>query len=823
MIDFDVLTDYGTTRDRLRQFFTAKLPSVTQQQDMDKKELKALRKDVENRKKFEQMVSAWFQEHVVYSLKNHTLFSAVDLAWDSVPINRQIYPLLQYAQGRIDVTRAAQDLAKVPGGESYVKKNDSGQVVGVDLPKFTEMNVNLIRSVITRRVAAQDSKYDLWPWFRYEPRSTTQVGKLRGDLASQRMDIMADQYDYRHFQTQIIRNMLLYTTAVAFPRAAWERDVQVVKASYDPALAYDVDSVTGEKKLRKKTVTVREGISWVSPHPSRIFYDNQYPLTSLNSDTGCEYVGFWDVLRWGDIASNPDYFNRDCVGFSSNTAAWFSQYWMYFNQYFDRIIPPNIPNDPSDSNDRKLNIGLYTREMNDVATFFTHVWVKVVPRQWRWGNYPNPIWVHLKVAGDHTVVYADIMPSSPAAVASFNSNDNRLTNISLAHELMQFQDQLTNLYSELLETIKADLFRVAILNEDVFPDTKEGKEVLAEFKKQMKGRAYYSEPVLLCASLEKLGSLMGRQVTADMVFQVVRSSPNTQITALFQAITHVVNMAERLMVMSAHEQGQAASHELTATESSQIGGSTETMYAFISKPVDEFRGAQKRICFDSVMASGEDMVELPVSNRYPDAIISKAGFEVKDKDEDDPTGIKLVYGSKYSLIHDFIFTSRDGGNRSANSQSAQVLVQLMQAIFAAAPPVQNAILSAMGKSKVFEVFNNIFRLADAGVDLKLSVRPGEGDNLLVEDDQQVMGIINQLAQHVKQDAGDLQQIKAAMAKFQEQMQQRGAARESIQINYKDAPPSIQRQMESTAGFHPATELGNQQWPPQPGKANNDAG
>ena len=519
-------------------------------------------------------------------------------------------------------------------------------------------------------------------------------------------------------------------------------------------------------------------------------------------------------MRWGDVAGNPDYYNRDCVGFSSNTAAWFSQYWMYFNQYFDRIIPPELPKDPSDRNDRVLNVGLYTREMNDVATFFTHIWVKIVPRQWGLGTYPYPIWVHLKVAGVSTIVYADIMPSGPAAVFQYNAHDGRLANISVAHELMQFQDQLTNLYSQLLEAIKSDLFRVAILNTDVFPDNEDGKKLRSEFEAIMKGRTYFAEPAVLCASLEKLGAVLGRAVTPDMVFSVVRSSPNTQIGQIFNTITSVINMAERLMVMSSHEQAQAASHELTATESSQITGSTETIYSFVSDAIDEGRGAMKRICFESTIACGEDDVELPVSNRYPDSVIQKAGFQVQEHDEDDPVGFKVIFGPKTGMIHDFIFTSRDGGNRNANSQSAQVLVQLLQAIGSMQPQVQNAILSMMGKSKVAEMFNTIFRLADAGVDLKLELKPGEGDSLLLEDDQQVMGIHQrQLAQHVKQNSVDLQHLNQLAA----QLQQRGATRESISINYKDAPPSIQRQMEQTAGFQPAVELGNQQWPPQPNK------
>lgn len=804
MIDFDILRECDTTNERLRQFFTAKMPSPQKQAKMSRQELRAVQKDVKLRQDFEAMVSGWLNEHVVYNLKHHQLYSAVDLAWDSVPINKQLYPLLQYAQGRIDVTKAAKDLEQTPNGKTYVRKNSAGEVLSIDLPKFTEMNVNLIRSVITRRVAAQEAKYNaLWPWYWYQARSNTQVGRLRGDLASQRMDIMADQYGYRHFQTQVTRDMFLYGNSTAFPRASWERDVQWAKASNDPDLAYDVDA-QGNKKVRKKAVTVREGISWVNPHPSRVFYDNNYPLSSLNTDSGCEFVGFWDVMRWGDIASNPDYFNRDCVQISATATGWYENYWMYFNQYYDSITPPDAPIDPADNNDRKLNVGaytggVYTGQMTNIACFFTHIWVKVDPVRWGWGKYPYPIWVHLKIAGLSTIVYADIMPSSPAAVFQLNANDGRLMNISVAHELMQYQDQLSNLYSQLLETIKTDLFRVAVLNTDVFPDTPEGKKVKDEFIACMKGNTYYAEPQLLCTSLEKLAGVLGRAVTPDMVFTVVRSTPNTQIQHILAAITQVINMADRLMVMSSHEQAQAAPHELTATETTQISGSTETIYSFISNAIDEGRAAMKRICFESTIACGEDEVELPVSNRYPESVIEKAGFTTREADEDSPVGFKIVYGPKTNLVHDFIFTSRDGGNRQANSQAAQVLVQLLQAIGSFHPAVQNAILSRMGASKVFEILNTVFRLADAGVDMKLELRPGEQDTLLLEDDQQVMQIIQRMGQALQQDTAEMQQIKQVIA----QMQQRGQAREQILISYKDAPPDVQRQMEMKAGFQPS--------------------
>ena len=710
-------------------------------------EVRAKRRDIKMRDKFQKMISGWLQEHIVFSLGNHSKYSAVDMAWDSLPINHAIVPLMQYAQGRMDLARVEKVMGDVPNSDRYLRRDKDGKVIGVELPKFHEVNINLIRSVLTRRLAAQAVKYDeLWPYFKYEARDQTQVGKLRADAVSQRIDIMADQYQYRHFNTQVMRDMFMYGHSVAFPRTAWEREVQLVRSTSE--LPGANGGIKAEAKIMK------EGLSWVTPHPSRLFYDNAYPLSSLNEDNGCEYVGFWDVCRWGDIANNGAYFNRRNVSYTSGMVDWFSTYWAYFNQYFTTIRPPSLPQAAGDNvtmmNDRKNQVGLFTGQMEQVSTIFTHLWVKVRPSNWGWGKYPHLVWVHLKVAGDATVVYARICPSSPAAVFSYNENDSRLMNISLAHEVMPFQDQLTNLFSQLLETVKQDLFSVCVLNTDVFPDTGEGRAARDEFEALMRNKALYSSTQMLEVSFSKLTQL---GIKPSEAFIVVRSTPNEHITQIFEAISRVIAMANQLQVMSPQEQGQQASHEMSAHESQNIAQSTDTVYDFIGTAVDEGRAAMKRICYESLIACGTDEVELTVQNRYPNDIIQKAGFSIKDPTQvaNGMTGYVSVMGSKHDLVHDYCFTSRDGANRPGGAQGAQTLVQLVQAIGGLQPEIQNAILEAMGKSKVFELFNSIFRMTDAGVDLNLELKAGESDQLTLSSDQQVLQGIQQLGQKLAQE------------------------------------------------------------------------
>lgn len=753
MIDFEILKEAGTTNERLREMFTAKLPPKPMLDELPKEERKRIEKDIDNRKKIEDVISSRVSEHILWSLKNHHLYSSVDLAWDSTPITRQIVPLVLYAQKRINMEACVKELGKLKNTSQYVKKDAKGSVVGINLPKFFEVNINLIRSFVTRRLAAQSNRFNnLYPFFKYEARTTEPAGKLRADVLSQRIDVMADQYNYRHFQTQLIRDMFLYGHSVAFPRAAWERDVHWEQTPISEQYA------TEGTMTKKRTKIVREGVSWVAPHPTRTFYDFNYPLASLNTDTGCEYVGFWDICRFGDILENPNYFNRDEVGFSSGQIGLFSRYANYFNQYYTTITPPAQKDDLTSFNDRKNQVGHYGGEEKDTSVFITEYFVKIIPKDYGIGTYPFPVWVHLKVAGEYTVVYAEILPSAPASVFSFNENDSRLLNISVAHELMPFQDQLTNLFSQLLETAKADLFSVAIINSDLWPDNDEGHKALEDFRNTMKGENFYASTHALDASFSKLQDL-GIDPTADNIFKVVRSQPNGNLTNIFNSITQLLAMAERLMALSPQEQGQPAPREISATEVLSISNTTDSVYTFISDAIDEGRASMKRVLYESLISCGSNSIHLPVLGRYTRNIIERAGFEVEMGDGDlmDPDMERryTVIGSKRALCHDYIFTSRDGSERASNSQAANVLVQLIQVLN------QPQVLGAIGKEKYFEIINEIFRLSGAGVDLKLELTPGDDDSMTAPDDQ-TQAALQQFGQAIQKNSADIQAIVQAI-------------------------------------------------------------
>ena len=194
MVDFDILKQVGTTNERLREVLTATKPEKPTK--LSKEEQENLDRDIKNRQRIEKLINSRLREHIVFTLRNHHIYSAVDLAWDSAPINKQTVPLVMYAQKRLSLDSCVSELSKLKVSDKFVRKSESGQPTQIDLPKFFETNINLVRSLITRRLSAQSNKYNnLYPFFKYDPRSTTATARLKGDVLSQRMDIMADQYD----------------------------------------------------------------------------------------------------------------------------------------------------------------------------------------------------------------------------------------------------------------------------------------------------------------------------------------------------------------------------------------------------------------------------------------------------------------------------------------------------------------------------------------------------------------------------------------------------------------------------------------------------
>lgn len=783
--------------------------------------LKKTKADIGYKQMLERRIRVRVDEGVVNSLKNYQLYAAADLAWDSSPVNKVTLPLILYAQGKINIQTAATQLQKIPSGTSFVQKNDKGEPISIDLPRFFECNINLIRSFVTRRLAAQSNIFSpLFPFYKYEARTTGLPGKCRADVLSQRVEMMTDDYGYREHDEQCYRDAFLYGHCIDFVETKWDVQKQWVIKDTDDGLA---SSTPPDDNSDLESEIVKEGVPFYNPHPSRVFWDNNYPLSTLNTDTGVEFIGYWDIKRFRDIMNNTSYYNTEAIGWS--TRFWgvggiYLNYKAFFDNFTSQINPPSFPQgtalDPAGANDRKTNVGIYNVDLEDTSLLITTYFEKLIPKDYGLGDYPFPVWVRFIVASDATVIFAEFLPSTPAAYLGINENDSKQVNISIAHELMPYQDQLTNLFKEMLLIVNIECFKAIGLNVDVLEKTQ-----LDAIRAHMKGENWGSDPLVYEFSLRKADEL---KIAPDKILTVTETRAGQSLTSIFESITRLLQTAEKLMAMSPAEQGQPAPREISATEVNEIASTTTAVYSFISTSINRFRAAKKRILYEALVCCSEGQIKCPVMDRYTQKTIKEAGFEIEQKEiegfaNDAGLNRHTVIGTVRKLVHDYVFTSRDGTERPVNTQAANTLVQLLNAV------MQNpTIVQAMGKEKIYEIFNEIFRMSGAGIDLNLELKPGEDNSLggdqvkqFQEQLQQIQQVLQQMGNAIQTDTTDVQKLKQsqksndqhfqALVQIAKQVEKltHSNAKESITIPYDKCPPTIQRQIEIAAGFNPAPD------------------
>lgn len=757
LVDLEILSDrYNTNRDSLKALFTAEPGTALHVK----------------RRKVEERIQSRIHENVIWSMKNYQFYAAMDLAWDSVNITKELVPLSLYAQGKLTFDRfkeSIKDLSPETKAK-FLKKDEKGNDVGVDLPALLKVSTNLVRSLVTKRTAAIVSRYlSQYPLYQYEPRGTSFVAKLRGDVLSQRVESIVDAYGYRHDLVQCVRDMLLYGVSVEFPVSAWDKQTSVRKkrrtSDMQPETRYAIESYV-----------TREGIIFKRPHITKVIFDRSNPISSINTDTGCEYIGYWDAIRYGQIVDDPIYWNRDKISFDRSFAAQLSAYAGYFEVFGNKA--PSFSTsfgagaDVPGANDYEKSVGIYSSEEKDRAILRTVMFEKVVPKEVGFGDYDRPVWVRYVVAADYTVLFAEIVPYTPAVVYQYNAHDGKILNNSFAHDVAPFNDLINNNLANLLVAQKSSMIRILTADIDLLGGINgELADNVKKLREQAKGEALYNSTIYLetkGSTAQDLGQDPRRAIT------ITEGQALQQIGAYFDSLFKILSLAERMMGTSANESAQSEPRQISATESQTISNTVTLSSSFMAQGVNEAVAAKKKILYEALIAFGQDKVFVPVANRYQPATIKAAGFEVVTEDQEgsgvdenyagDPRRV-TVTGEKTSLVYEYAFSSRDNAERASNPKSAEVLVQLL-AQMAQMP----GFLQDLGKEKLHELFNAIFRLAGAGVDVRFEAGDGESDQIKTGDPtadarEQVNAAVSQILGAVEQDRAEIAQIKQILAQL----------------------------------------------------------
>lgn len=734
MHDPKVLEKFGCTEARLRKLFTAELKSETPAQvnmdanepppDSIRDEQSSSKKESDGakRRRWESKIRSRLYDGIAANLRAARPHQAVDMAWDAPPIQRHTIPLLMWAQGKLKIEQAYANCVASSGttqADKFFKRAESNgkQIIELNQQRITDISIDLLKSYVTRRHAAMDALWsNLWPLFKYDPRGTDDVAMLRADALSQRVDIIADGYNYRHFFSQCRRQMLLYGWSMAFPRCKWDRQI---------SWRFEKTN-TGEPSDKVESYVTREGLDFINPHPSRIFYDLQTPLANVNTDTGPVYIGYWDIVRWGSLLGpSAPFFNLDHIFLTDAWIQLTQQYPDFFPYYFDPCVlawPDCNQTDPSVGNDKSINIGKYSSQAKDVGVLLTHYFERINPKNEGIGDYDADVWIHLTVAGDCTVVGGEFLPSIPGCYGGVNCSDGRLANQSMAMALLSYQDQCSNIMSSMLMQLRTSLIQLWLLDKDSLePD------ILQKFKDNAGDADWWVDRKVLVYSASKLRDL-GVQ-DPRMAFGVVQAQIQNVFDAALKALTQLLNLADRLLILSPNELGQPNPREVSAREVSDIATSVQAMYAFINQGPREQIAAAKELIYDSLLCCGTQNFRVPVTKRYTRDVIKRAGMEIPEdvmlNEEDEVIPINTpVMGNLRNLVYDYYFDSRDGSERVLNTQGAQVVMQLLQGLMQI-PGLPQKI----GLRNVMDAANIVIRMSGAPWNFQFETPQGGNDDL----------------------------------------------------------------------------------------------
>lgn len=726
MTDPRVLDHCGCTKERLREIFTA-CPEDKPLPEDASDEQKAVRKkreaDCKIRKRFEDEIRSNVIEGVTTNARNSRPCQAVDMAWDAPPISRETVPLMLWAMGKIDTPRLWDVLESAVGATTaatFLKKDPTdGHLLNPVVPRICDVKIDLVRSYITRRLASMDALWaNQWPLFVYVPRGQEAAALLRGDALTQRVDIMADAYNYRHLGTQTRRDMLMYGQSIIFPRTKWDRQT---------AWRFKPTNTKEDGKELESYIT-REGLDLVNPHPNRVAYDLSAPLANINTDTGPKWIFYWDITRARNLPSDEaQYFNLNKIWFSEDWSNLTTAYPEFFNYYFDACVlswPDVNGSDPTLNNDRGARIGVYASEWKDKGVLVINYFKKINPKVEGIGKYDADVWLKLAVAGDNTVIGAEFLPSLPAAYGAINWNDNKVANQSMGMALLGYQDQASNILSHMLQQIRTSLVQLWLLDTDSLD-----ADVLKELEKNAANASWWVDAKVLKYSAKKLSDL-GVQ-DPKQAFAVIQANVQNVVQSGLAALGQLLNLADRLLILSPNELGQPNPREVAAREVQEIANSVQSISAFNNEGPREQVAALKEMIYESLICCAEETVTVPVEGRYTLATIKAAGFTAPDM-AGDAQDIQIlpvktrIMGNLKNLRYDYYFDSRDGAERPENTKGAQVLQQVL------APLIQDPELrAALGKKRIFNLLNTIIRMSGAPTNEQITMADGEDDDIPV--------------------------------------------------------------------------------------------
>ena len=718
MVDLELLKKRGATPEKLKAKFTAEVPS---------EKIKALI----------DLNSSRIDEGIRRNLDDARLWYAIDQAYDVS--QRQItYTLVEGLLSSGVSGEKALDAMKTWGmanrltnmlvpmcnkDGSAVCGRDGKPVMKLDLPTFFHIFVPLVQAYTKMRWAKLFSDRDIFPLYKYEPVSMTTPNRLRCEIITSRIQRMVQEMGYREDERQSILQMLKYGTCINFPAEDFYREEQIFL-----------------EKSKEVKRTVKEGVRFEIPHPSRVFWDLTNRLTTMNTDTGCEYAGFWNVQRFKDVKNNKQFWNTDNIQFKYGS--WVDAKYNFYRELFPCALkfPQTGMFAPGTGEDDRLkNAYRYTLNHNDEGVTVVSHFSKLIPSEWDLFDYDHPVWMRFIHTGSHTVSHAVPLAYNPLVAYMYDADQGSAHNSSLSLELLPFQDHISNMLTQYILTVKQNLERVVFWNADVV-DQKYIDLISNLGEKKYRGVSYipYSKR-----------ELSWQQQSERDAFTPV-NLPQGNSTEIAGGINQLLQMMERVLGYSPQEVGFPASHEQTAEEVRIVASNTSNRLELTGSFIDGAMKARKKMLYEAFLAYSSDEVLADVADMDDTKrkSLEDMGFEV---DEPESRSAKAgIRGSKDALRVDGFSSDREGADRIVDSKIAATMIQTFQSIFS-----NPALSEAAGLEQLIELFNQILVYSGAPKDFRLRIQlpknqPENPEEAQKAQEEQAAQVQQQLAQMATQ-------------------------------------------------------------------------
>lgn len=729
---------------------------------------------------------------------DYRLFKAMDWAYDS-PFYQVSYTQLRgllsnnpddkKVMETVNSWGLAHLLPVVMENGKECCNQDGTKKRAINLPVFFNIFVPIVMAYIGIRWAKLFNDLNLNPHFKYEPVQFTKENRLRCEVVTQAVQKQSTWFDYPSDTKQTILQTLLYGFCINFPREAWFVEKQ--------------EDEKGDEQI------IREGLRFNIPHPARIYYDLYHRLSTLNSNSGCEYAGYWELCRYDQIYNNNLYWNKEKITLGS--LEWFD---LGKSDFLEQVFPCTMqfPNrdgiGAAGALDRESDAArFYGNGDFNASTLVTQHFQRIIPKDCGLGDYKYPVWFRFVFASDTTVLWAEPLAFSVLPTYAYDADFNRSRFRSLALEIIPFQDHVSNLLTNWIAATKENL------QAPIFYDA---EKVSAEHMTKLENlghKIYGSRQYIPFNS-----TVNYRTKTDQREAFFTPDLTRHQTGELASLISGVLNMLDRIMQLSPQEIGQAAPHEQTAEETRVIAGNTNTRVSFTGSFIETGNYAKKQMLYDAMMAYADDEITVGITSAWAtteaefNKLMDKVGLTISDDsnyDPENPEAMHTVTAKKSAMQLESFASTRDGENRINNPAIADAMSKIFTAI--AGNP---AIVQSIGYQQLIELLNQIIQTSGLPKEFKLRGSNVNPEGNPEEQAKQVQQMMQQFAEQVKQLIGQTQQETLAAAGQQTQQiveqatQQMGEQIAPMAQTVQQTAQSTQAQAEQIAMLGKAVEMLN---------------